>query len=262
MTNQFIGRALLGALAFGAAQASAAVLFEQDFNGETLASITGTGVNQFGTISQGTGSDPHSFAVVSDTLEVKNAVDTSYPSATASGSNFASLPGATYFELTFTTAPVATVSSGNTAGSVFLRAGGRELRLDLRVDTSGALPRVTPRAEGGQTLAGFTAPVEIRIIGNSSAASYTYTAPNGTTQTLDANQWDVWAGTTSSSLAVPMTATASADQLQIQIPGWSTANGTVSIDNLQLAVPEPTASVAMLGLAALALRRRRMQAAH
>lgn len=258
MQHVTIRHALAAALVFCAADASAAVIFEQNFSGGTLASVTGTGVNQFSSMTQGAGADPHAISVVNNAINFKNAVDTSYPQAMASGTNFGGTLGSSMFKLSFTTAPVATVSAGNTAVSVYVVAGGRQVRLDLRVQGTSGSPSVQPRAEGGQTLSMFTGPVDILIYGNSTALPLAYTAPNGSAQVVGTNEWDVWAGTSSFSLAVPLATTANSDRLQFQIPGWSGANGTVSVDNLRLEViPEPAAIVSVLGLAGLTLRRRR-----
>lgn len=249
--------AALGILVL-AAPASAAVIFQQDFNSKTLANVTGTTPHLFTSVTQGTGADPHAVTITNDAFYFKNAVDTTYPGATAYSSNFDGTLGASAFALSFVAAPITTVNAGNTAVSLFVNAGGRQLRLDLRVQGTTTAPRIEPRAEGGATLASSATPVNILIVGNPSPSDYTYTAPNGASRTLPTLKWDVWSGTSSSSLGVNMPTTTNSERLQLQLPGWSTANGTISIDDLRLeTVPEPAALAIVLGASTLGLRRRR-----
>ena len=103
-----------------------------------------------------------------------------------------------------------------------------------------------------------TGSYQITLVANNSGSSYSYSAPDGTTETVANDTWDLWVGN-SKQLNDKNATTASAAITDFKF--GAVGNGTYSfgIDNISVsAVPEPAAallgSLGVLGL----LRRRRV----
>jgi len=110
----------------------------------------------------------------------------------------------------------------------------------------------------------FTGTASIFFVVNNTGSTFTYTAPNNTTQTVANDKWDLWVNTTQQFNEIgAQTSTVSPTDFKLQY-GLADGRGTIQLDNFFIvAIPEPgTWFAGALTLGAMVLLRRRAFVRH
>lgn len=143
------------------------------------------------------------------------------------------------------------------SNSLFLQMteGGRSTR-------DPAIPNFDDTLNGSQ----FSTAQTVNYYFNTSAAAYTYTAPDGSTESIAPGTYDYWQGTTLISNDQNQNANGAGNPADISTLVFNTFRGqsgnTYAFDNLSLnsivhPVPEPSSALVLVGFSLLSLTRRK-----
>lgn len=218
--------------------------FFQNFNSSTaIADFTGTGYNQFSTVSQGTGGG---FTINGNhELLITHGSDTSSHIMLATGGNLMNSLQ-TGLILKGTVRAAANPGSGtNRYGiNLTLGAGGTNSVTDVffKLNGTAAAPTVCLQSQSSGTTGsgGSTVGTPFWIVVNRTGAAVTYTRPDGLSKTLGSGKLDLWFGANGNSgpildvwLAYPSYVI---DSFWFSLMGsWSVSNGcAIAIDDLKV----------------------------
>ena len=263
----------IGLLAASLAGANAAVLFTQDFAAggttSTYVSASSPTTGQWNAISTTGGAK--AWSIASNTLQLSSTgVNAGYASRTT---DFSSAPTVMQYSFSFnlvssstalTTAldvevgsGFSTNNSGETGANVYAKFG-----INLTASNGFVVRDISGSANGATT---FTGSQTITWIANNSGLSTTYLAPDGSTESLANDTWDLWVGTSKQlNDRAATTASQTITDFKFGTPTNTTATYTAQFDNITIQdIPEPK-TWALLGIGSSFMlwnlrRKRRLQ---
>jgi len=248
---------------------SAQIVFSQNFSGGTnVSDYVGSGANLFDAISTANSSNL-SWSISSGTLQGVRSANSG--GAITGTTDLPTSLGAIYrFDINvvdITTAATSTLAFY--AGSAFTTANGAPSLTDVHsrfgINFTDATANSFVFRDIGNSTNGpttFTGTASVFFVVNNTGSTFTYIAPNNTTQTVANDKWDLWVNTTQQFNEISaQTATISPTDFKL-LYGLNDGEGTIQLDNFSItAIPEPSTWLAgALALGAIGFMRARLRA--
>lgn len=221
------------------------IAFTQNFNaGTSISTFTGTTVNLFNTVSQGTAGGGYSITANKELLITRGTDTTNLPLLASGGNLSASLQSGCIIKGTVRAA--ANPNNYSSRIPVYLQVGtgatlASNLGVYINVGGTAAAPAVSmqPQSQTATNSVSSSTGTPFWLVINKSGSPITYIRPDGISQTLNTSKYDLWFGPDGNSgavtnkwLAYP---TNVLDSFWFLIPSSQSANGcAVAIDDLKV----------------------------
>jgi hypothetical protein len=247
---------------------SAQVVFSQDFSaGGTPTTYTGSGANLFDGITTANSTNL-SWSITSGTLQGVRSNTTSAGEVSRT-TNLATTSGGIYqFTINVISSSVAATSelifysgTGFTTANGTEPSGSFHSRFGVNLNTTGGymFRNIDTLTNSATT---FTGSNNVFFVVNNTGSTFTYTAPNATSETAANDTWDLWVGSTEV-FNDQAAATATVAPTDFKLLWQALGTATIQFDNFTvIAIPEPSTWLAgALAVGAVAFLQRRKRSA-